>query len=115
VAIPPRPPAPAAPSATGAGRVRIQFGAFAIEDNAHQIQSAVEATGLGTELTQVTTPKGHVIYFVRSHLFPDRAAAVTAATAAQAKAKSLADPVAIDFFIIGDTPAPGQQAQASSN
>jgi hypothetical protein len=98
-----------------AGPVRVQFGAFAIEDNAHQIQWAVQATGLAVEITQLRTPKGRVLFYVRSQPFPDRAAAVSAATAAQNKAKSFVNPVAIDYVIVSDTAKPAQQAQAPGN
>ena len=97
------------------GPVRVQFGAFAIEDNAHQIQWAVQATGLAVEITQLRTPKGRVLFYVRSQPFPDRATAVSAATTAQSKAKSFVNPVAIDYVIVSDAAKPAQQAQALGN
>ena len=97
------------------GPVRVQFGAFAIEDNAHQIQWAVQATGLAVEITQLRTPKGRVLFYVRSQPFPDRATAVSAATTAQNKAKSFVNPVAIDYVIVSDAAKPAQQAQAPGN
>jgi cell division septation protein DedD len=98
-----------------AGPVRVQFGAFKIEDNAHQIQWAVEATGLPVEIAQLRTPKGRVLYYVRSLPFADRAAAVSAATMAQNKAKGFVNPVAIDYVIVGDVAKPAQQAQVPGN
>ena len=106
-------PPPAAESATG-GPVRVQFGAFTIEDNAHETQWAVEATGLPVEITQATTRKGHVLFYVRSQPFADRAAALSAAAAARQKAKSFVNPVDIDYVIVADT-APQQQAQAAAH
>ncbi len=112
----PLPPLAGQPVPEGAaGPVRVQFGAYAIEDNAHQTQWAVEATGLAVEITQLRTPKGRVLFYVRSQPFADRAAAVSAATTAQTKAKGFVTPVAIDYVIVRDAAKPAQQAQVSGH
>jgi len=109
------PLAPALAPEGASGPVRVQFGAFAIEDNAHQTLWAVQATGLPVEITQMTTPKGRVLYYVRSQPFANRAAAVSAATAAQDKAKGFVNPVAIDYVIVSDAAKPTQQAQSTAS
>jgi hypothetical protein len=105
----------ASPSHAVAGPVRIQFGAFAIEDNAHRVQWTVEATGIPVEVTQLPSPKGRLLYYVRSQPFPDHAAALSAATTAQDKAKTLVNPVALQYIILPDTPTPAQQAQVAGH
>ena len=107
-------PAPQSASESAIGPVRVQFGAFTLEDNAHETQWAVEATGLPVEVTQETTRKGHVLYYVRSHPFADRAAALSAAIATQQKAKSFVNPVDVDYMIVSDAAAQ-QQAQAAAH
>lgn len=102
-------PAPAAEASPG--QVRVQFGAFTIEDNAHRIQWAVEATGMAVEVSHQPSPKGRMYYYVRSQPFADRAAAISAAAAAQEKAKSFVNPVAIDYIVVSDAAtAPAVQA-----
>ncbi len=123
VAKPKAPPAKhravaaAAPSRSGSaeGPVRVQFGAFAIEDNAHRVQWTVEATGMAVEVAHLPSPKGRLLYYVRSQPFPDRAAALSAATATQDKAKTLVNPVAIEYIILPDVPTPAQQAQVAGH
>ncbi len=108
------PPARATPASTPeTGPFRIQFGAFAIEDNAHQIQWAVEATGLPVEIVQAPNRKGHLLYYVRSQPFPDRAAALGAATAAHDKAHQFAHPVAIDYVVLNDAMIAAEQGQTA--
>jgi len=109
--------AAAAPSAArnAEGPVRVQFGAFAIEDNAHRVQWTVEATGMQVEVAQLPSPKGRLLYYVRSQPFPDRAAALSAATAARDKAKTLVNPVAIEYIILPDATTPAQQAQVAGH
>ena len=118
-AQPPKPAAvkhapPAAHSTEGtpeSGPFRIQFGAFAIEDNAHRIQWSVEATGIPVEITRAPNRKGHMLYYVRSQPFPDRDAALKAAVAARDKAKSFAQPVAIDYIVVSDTMIAAMQGE----
>jgi outer membrane biosynthesis protein TonB len=82
---------------------RIQFGAFAIEDNAHRAQWAVEATGLPVEVTRAPSRKGRMLYYVRSQQpFPTRAAALAAAIAAHDKAKKFTHPTTIDYVVLND-------------
>lgn len=103
----------AAPASTGSaeGPVRVQFGAFSIEDNAHRVQWAIQATGMQVDVAQLPSPKGRQLYYVRSQPFPNRAAAISAAKAAQDKAKTLVNPVAIEYIILPDTPTPAKPAQ----
>jgi len=118
-AQPPKPPvtqpaaSPAsAPAATAeGGSFRIQFGAYSIEDNAHRTQWAVEATGLPVEVIQAPSRKGHVLYYVRSQPFPDRAAALSAATEARDKAHKFTHPVTIDFVVMSDAMISAEQGQ----
>jgi cell division protein FtsN len=81
---------------------RIQFGAFTIEDNAHRIQWAVEATGLPVEVAHLPSPKGRMLYYVRSQPFPDRAAALSAAASARDKAKGFVNAEPIEYVLVGD-------------
>ena len=107
---------PAAQRATAeaaeAGPFRIQFGAFAVEDNAHRIQWSVEATGLPVEVVHAPNRKGHMLYYVRSQAFPDHEAAQSAAAAARAKAKSFAQPVALDYVLVSEAAIAAMQGQA---
>jgi hypothetical protein len=103
------------PARSAEGPVRVQFGAFAIEDNAHRVQWTVEATGMAVEVAQLPSPKGRLLYYVRSQPFPDRAAALSAATAARDKAKTLVNPVAIEYIILPDATTPAQQAQVAGH
>ncbi|MGH7033185.1 MAG: SPOR domain-containing protein, partial [Stellaceae bacterium] len=120
-AQPPKPPAAKhvppvaqrAAEASEAGPVRIQFGAFSVEDNAHRIQWSVEATGLPVEIVRAPNRKGHMLYYVRSQPFPDHAAARSAALAARAKAKSFTQPVALDYVVVSDAAIAVMQGQAS--
>ncbi len=92
-----------------AGPYRIQFGAFTIEDNAHKLQWAVEATGLPVEVARLPNTKGHLLYYVRSQPFPDRAAALSAATAARDKAKGFVNAEPIEYVLVGDMPSVAQR------
>jgi hypothetical protein len=105
----------ASPSRGAEGPVRIQFGAFSIEDNAHRVQWTVEATGMPVEVAQLASPKGRMLYYVRSQPFPDRATALSAATTARDKAKTLVNPVAIEYIILPDATTPSQQAQVAGH
>jgi hypothetical protein len=103
---------PPAAQASAAGHFHVQFGAFANEDNARRVQWAVEATGLNVEVRHEPSPSGNPLFFVRSPSYPDRAAAVNAAQAAQNRAQHLANPVRIDYAIIPDrAAAPERHAQ----
>ena len=100
----------AAPSDT-AGHFRVQFGAFANEDNARRMEWAIEATGLKVEVGRDRGASGNPLFIVRSPSYPDRAAALSAAQAVQSRAKHLVNPVAIDYTIIPDRAAGEQHAQ----
>ena len=103
--------APAASRGSAAGRFHVQFGAFASEDNARRVQSAIEAAGLRVEIRHEPGPSGNPLFFIRSPSYADRAAAVSAAQNVQNRAKHLANPVAIDYAIIPDRAAGEQHAQ----
>jgi cell division septation protein DedD len=118
--MPPKPPAAkraAAPAsaqpAAEAGAFRIQFGAFAVEDNANQTKWTVEATGLPVEVVHAPSRKGHMLYYVRSQPFPDRAAALSAATTARDKAHNLPHPAKIDFVVMSDAMITAEQKPAT--
>jgi hypothetical protein len=93
---------PPAAGDSSSGPYRIQFGAFTIEDNAHRIQWAVEATGLPVEVAHLPSPKGRMLYYVRSQPFPDRAAALSAAASARDKAKGFVNAEPIEYVLVGD-------------
>jgi hypothetical protein len=94
------------PSARGntVGSYRVQFGAFAQEDNARHLQSAIAATGLKVEISQAPGPSGHSLFFVRSPPYPDYASASSAAQTAHDRAH-------LDYAIRADHSAPEQQEQ----
>jgi len=97
-----------------AGPYRIQFGAFTIEDNAHRIQWAVEATGLPVEVAHLPSPKGRLLYYVRSQPFPIAAAALNAAASARDKAKGFVNAEPIEYVLVGDAGSP-QHADAAQH
>jgi hypothetical protein len=102
----------ASPPAPGkAGLFRVQFGAFANEENARRVQWAIEATGVKVEVSQEAGPSGRSLFFLRSPAYPDYATALSAAQAVQNRAKHFVNPIAIDYTIRGDRSAPQQQAQ----
>ena len=101
---------PAAPG-TLAGHFHVQFGAFANEENARRVQSAVATAGLKVAVSHEAGASGNPLFIVRSPSYPDRAAAVSAAQNVQSRAKHLANPVALDYAIIPDRAAPEQHAQ----
>ena len=105
------PPARSAEAGPDSGPFRVQFGAFAIEDNAHRVQWAVEATGMPVEIIRAPSRKGHMLYYVRSRPFRDRDAALKAAVAARDKAKGFAQPVAIDYVVVSDTMIAAMQGE----
>ena len=89
----------------------MQFGAFANEENARRVQSALEAAGLKVALSREAGASGSPLFIVRSPAYPDRAAALSAAQNVQNRAKHLANPVAIDYAIIPERAAGEQHAQ----
>ena len=128
-AIPPRKPTMAAkahrsappqtvalhPPPTGpgnaAGPFRVQFGAFANEDNARRVQWAIEATGLKVDVSQAPGPSGHALFFLRSPSYPDYASALSAAQTVQHRVQNFVNAIPIDYAILGDRSALEQQAQ----
>jgi cell division protein FtsN len=104
-------PSPPTAHSNAAGPFRVQFGAFAQEDNAHRLQSAIEATGLKVEVRQEPGPSGHSLFFVRSPVYPDYASALNAAQTAQSRAQHSANAIAITYTIRADHSAPEQRAQ----
>jgi cell division protein FtsN len=120
-AIPPKKPMTTAkasriapPTATGhiAGPYRVQFGAFAGEENARRVQWAVEATGVKIEVTQAPGASGHELFYVRSSLYPDYAAAVSAAQTVQRRVQDFVNAIPIEYAILGDRTAVEQRADA---
>jgi SPOR domain len=93
---------------------RIQFGAFAIEDNAHRTQWAVEATGMAVEVTRAPSRKGRMLYYVRSQPFPTRAAALAAAIAARDKAKKFEHPEKIEYVVLNDAMIASEEGHKAS-
>jgi hypothetical protein len=104
----------APPTATGhiAGPYRVQFGAFAGEENARRVQWAVEATGVKIEVTQAPGASGHELFYVRSSLYPDYAAAVSAAQTVQRRVQDFVNAIPIEYAILGDRTAVEQRADA---
>ncbi len=103
-----RPP-PAAP-ANVSGPFRVQFGAFANEDNARRMQWAVEATGLKVEVTQAPGTTGQTLYYLRSPVYPDYASALSAAQTVQSRVQHFVNAIPVDYAILGDHAAIEQQA-----
>ena len=103
-------PPPAAPSGA-TGPFRVQFGAFANEDNARRVQWAIEATGLKVEVSQEPGPSGHPLYFLRSPSYPDYASALSAAQTVQHRVEHFVNAIPIEYAIRGDRAALEQQAQ----
>jgi hypothetical protein len=103
-------PPPTAPG-NAAGPYRVQFGAFANEDNARRVQWAIEATGLKVEVSQEPGPSGHPLFFLRSPSYPEYAAALSAAQTVQHRVQNFVNAIPIDYAILGDRSALEQQAQ----
>jgi len=103
-------PPPAAPG-NAVGPYRVQFGAFANEDNARRVQWAVEATGLKVEVTHEPGPSGHTLFFLRSPSYPDYASALSAAQTVQHRVSGFVNAIPIDYAILADHSALEQQAQ----
>lgn len=103
-------PPPTAPSGA-TGPFRVQFGAFANEDNARRVQWAIEATGLKVDVSQEPGPSGHPLYFLRSPSYPDYASALSAAQTVQHRVQGFVNAIPIEYAIRGDRSALEQQAQ----
>ena len=103
-------PPPTAPGNV-AGPYRVQFGAFANEDNARRVQWAIEATGLKVEVSQQPGPSGHPLFFLRSPSYPEYAAALSAAQTVQHRVQNFVNAIPIEYAILGDRSAFEQQAQ----
>jgi septal ring-binding cell division protein DamX len=103
-------PPPTAPGNV-AGPYRIQFGAFANEDNARRVQWAIEATGLKVDVSHETGPSGHPLYFLRSPVFADYASALSSAQTVQNRVQGFVNAIPIDYAILGDHSAIVQQAE----
>jgi hypothetical protein len=94
-------PPPTAPGNV-AGPYRVQFGAFANEDNARRVQWAIEATGLKVDVSQEPGPSGHSLYFLRSPIYSDYGAALSAAQTVQHRVNGFVNAIPIDYAILGD-------------
>lgn len=103
-------PPPTAPGNV-AGPYRVQFGAFANEDNARRVQWAIEATGIKVDVSQEPGPSGHPLYFLRSPAYPDYASALSAAQTVQHRVQNFVNAIPIDYAILGDHSITVQQAQ----
>jgi cell division protein FtsN len=103
-------PPPTGPG-NAAGPFRVQFGAFANEDNARRVQWAIEATGVKVDVSQEPGPSGHALFFLRSPSYPDYASALSAAQTVQHRVQNFVNAIPIDYAIRGDRSAPEQQAQ----
>ncbi len=93
------PPMPA----HGTGAYRVQFGAFASEENARRIQWAIEATGMAVDVTHAPNSAGRVLYTLRSPRFPDPTAAQAAADVVKDKVSRFVNPLPIEYAIMSDT------------
>jgi hypothetical protein len=103
-------PPPTAPGNV-AGPYRVQFGAFANEDNARRVQWAIEATGLKVEVSQEPGPSGHPLFFLRSPVYSDYAAALSAAQTVRNRVQNFVNAIPIDYAILGEHSAVVQQAE----
>jgi hypothetical protein len=111
---PPQTVAPHRPptgSGNAVGPYRVQFGAFAHEDNARRVQWAIEATGLKVEVSQEPGPSGRPLFFLRSASYPDYASALSAAQTVRNRVQHFVNAIPIDYAILSDHSAPEQQAQ----
>jgi cell division septation protein DedD len=102
---------PPAAHGSAAGAFRVQFGAFASEENARHLQSTLEAAGLNVVVSRDQAPSGNQLFYVRSPSYPDRAVAMSAAQNMQNRAQHASNPVRIDYTIIADHAARDQHAQ----
>jgi hypothetical protein len=99
------------PSAPGnvAGPYRVQFGAFANEDNARRVQWAIEATGLKVDVSQERGPSGNALFFLRSPNYSNYATALSAAQTVQHRVQGFVNAIPIDYAILGDRSVAVQQ------
>ena len=104
--------APPTGPGNSSGPYRVQFGAFANEENARRVQWAVEATGLKVEVTQAPGAGGHMLYYLRSPVYYDYASALSAAQSVQSRVQGFVNAIPIDYAVLGDRAAAEQQAQA---
>ena len=106
--------APLTAPANAVGPYRIQFGAFANEDNARRVQWAVEASGMQVEVAHTTNSTGHLLYYLRSPSYSEYGVALSAAQTVQNTVQRFINAIPIDFVIFGDQGPPMQQAQFPS-
>lgn len=113
---------PATSVAASGLHYRVQFGAFAVEDNAQSLRHAIETPKLQITITGKADESGRTLYHVRSSAFASYNEALSAAHAAQDAAKRAQFGEAVQYIIqkIGedDASASGQppiQAAQSAN
>jgi cell division septation protein DedD len=100
-------PTPAVPTPTvlhaGSG-YRLQFGAFARQDNAARLTKAISSPDSQVAIETGQDRAGRPLYYVRSAVYPDLDKAQAAAKAAQATAQSqgFAEPVSYVVMAVGD-------------
>jgi hypothetical protein len=94
--------APPTAPANASGPFRVQFGAFANEDNARRVQWAVEATGLKVQVTAAPGSSGQMLYYLRSPVFADYASALSAAQTVRDRVQHFVNAIPIDYAILGD-------------
>jgi hypothetical protein len=104
--------APPTGPGNSSGPYRVQFGAFANEENARRVQWAVEATGVKVEVTQAPGAGGRVLYYLRSPAYYDYAAALSAAQTVQSRVQGFVNAIPIEYAVLGDRATAEQQAQA---
>lgn len=101
-----------APAPSAVGRYRIQFGAFANEENARRVAWAVEATGVKVAVTRAPDASGRALYFVRSPGYRNPATAREAARTVQNRVKHFVNAIQIQYAIIGNRERTERQAAA---
>lgn len=82
------------------GSVLIQFGAYAVEENARLTRAEIEAAGLHVLVTHEQNASGRMLYYVRSQPFTSRAAALAAAVAVKEKAQRQANADPVRYVIL---------------
>jgi len=93
--------AAAAPAGAAASRLhyRVQFGAFAIEENAEILRRAIETPKLRISITRAADNSGRVLYHVRSPAFASYDEALNAVREAQDAAKQAQFDEAVEYLI----------------
>lgn len=76
------------PPVSSGGAYRIQFGAFASEENATRLSRTLSTPRMRTTVVAGQDSAGNTRYFVRSPTFPDQASALAAAEQAQARERT---------------------------